>query len=257
MNFLLLRGWTREKRHWGQFPQILQTQLGTEQCQVFSIDLPGMGEFYRQSAERTISKTTSHVRERWQQLAQQYPGDWALISISLGGMVALDWGARWPQDWCQIYLINSSAALLSPPWHRLRPSAYPQLLKIIREKQVDQREKQVLELMTNFHQQTLAQWPAWAQYAKEHPVSLRNALVQLGAGLIFVAPKALAVPLVVIASKADRIVSYRCSRAIANKYQAPFHLHPTAGHDLPADDPEFLAATISSTLSGKLSQSFS
>ena len=248
MNFLLLRGWTREKRHWGNFPGILHHHLVGQNDQIFALDLPGMGEFFHQPAKCSIHATTLQVRERWQVLAHQHPGDWVLISISLGGMVALDWGARWPQDWRQIYLINSSVALLSPPWRRLRPSAYSQLLQIILESQVSAREQRVLELMTNFHQKTLAQAPNWARYACEHPVSLKNALIQLWAGIIFLPPKKLTVPLVVIASKEDRIVSYRCSQAIADKYHAAIYFHPSAGHDLPADDPEFLATTIASTL---------
>jgi pimeloyl-[acyl-carrier protein] methyl ester esterase len=53
----------------------------------------------------------------------------------------------------------------------------------------------------------------------------------------------------VLASPQDRMVSVNCSRAIAEKWQAPIVEHPTAGHDLSADDPKWLVSEISKFVS--------
>jgi len=45
-------------------------------------------------------------------------------------------------------------------------------------------------------------------------------------------------PVLLLASRQDRMVSVDCSRAIARAWGAAIVEHPTAGHDLSADDPD-------------------
>ncbi|MGB1477517.1 MAG: alpha/beta fold hydrolase, partial [Marinobacter salsuginis] len=43
-----------------------------------------------------------------------------------------------------------------------------------------------------------------------------------------------------LASRGDRIVHWRCSAALEERWQWTMKLHPDAGHDLPLDDPEWI-----------------
>ncbi|MDF3831688.1 alpha/beta hydrolase, partial [Cupriavidus basilensis] len=48
----------------------------------------------------------------------------------------------------------------------------------------------------------------------------------------------------VISSKTDRLVDPACSARLAAAWSVPHRRHPWAGHDLPHDDPAWLAATV-------------
>ena len=51
-------------------------------------------------------------------------------------------------------------------------------------------------------------------------------------------------PLTVLASNGDRLCSPIASRRLAARLGAPLHVHPTAGHDLPLDDPDWVIARM-------------
>jgi predicted alpha/beta hydrolase family esterase len=52
------------------------------------------------------------------------------------------------------------------------------------------------------------------------------------------------VPITVLSSKGDQMVHPSCSEALAEHWDLPIITHPSAGHDLGIDDPEWLVKTI-------------
>ncbi|MEO8807178.1 MAG: alpha/beta hydrolase, partial [Burkholderiaceae bacterium] len=50
--WVLLRGLTRESRHWGEFPMLLEAQLGP--VQVVTLDLPGNGQRHAQASPTRV-----------------------------------------------------------------------------------------------------------------------------------------------------------------------------------------------------------
>jgi predicted alpha/beta hydrolase family esterase len=61
------------------------------------------------------------------------------------------------------------------------------------------------------------------------------------------------VPLLVLASAADTLVDPRCSIRLAHAWDAELRTHPTAGHDLPLDDAEWVASEVGRWLARKVS----
>jgi predicted alpha/beta hydrolase family esterase len=51
-------------------------------------------------------------------------------------------------------------------------------------------------------------------------------------------------PILILASTKDRMVNVKCSRTIAKAWKAEIIEHPTAGHDLSADDPEWIVTKL-------------
>ena len=90
-NILLIRGLSREASHWGTFPEQLSNETGLK---VFSIDLPGAGEFHQLNAPLSISGNTKFLRKRWSTLKCENEGEWFILGVSLGGMVCLDWAHK-------------------------------------------------------------------------------------------------------------------------------------------------------------------
>jgi len=47
-----------------------------------------------------------------------------------------------------------------------------------------------------------------------------------------------------LAGQLDELVNAKCSRALAQRWRCAIRLHPTAGHDLPLDDGEWVSRQI-------------
>lgn len=238
--WVLLRGLAREQRHWGAFPEVLRQRLPAGDT-VIARDLPGAGT---RCAERSPTSVAGMAQAVRGDLRLNGPsGPYVLVALSLGAMTAMQWAVTAPQELRGCVLINSSLATLSPFWRRLRPGAIPPLLRWLLSASAEAKERAVFDISSNqaFDAAVVAQWAAIAHSA---PVSARNALRQLFAASRFDAPARLPVPALVLTSAGDRLVSHHCSRAIARHWQLPLQEHPGAGHDLPLDDPAWLADAI-------------
>ncbi|HJY79416.1 MAG TPA: alpha/beta hydrolase [Burkholderiales bacterium] len=239
--WLLLRGWARETRHWGAFPQQLAAELG---ARVITADFPGNGRLHRQRSPMSVAAIAEEVRQAVASKEQLY-----LLGLSLGGMVAVEWTIRHRGEVAGCVLINTSLRPFSPFYERLRPRAYAELVRLaVFERRTQAREAAILRL-TSAGAPSATLVSDWTRYAEEEPVSRANVLRQLVAAARNRAPEAPpAVPLLVLASRHDRLVDVRCSIALAERWKAPLAVHERAGHDLALDDPAWIAARVSEWL---------
>jgi pimeloyl-ACP methyl ester carboxylesterase len=240
--WVLLRGLTREARHWDALPQRLALEL--DGASVLTPDLPGNGSRHDERSPGTVAGHVAACRAALHAAGHAPP--YVLLGLSLGGMVAMAWAAHHPDEVCGLVLVNSSARGTGP-WHRrLRLRAWPGLARAVLARKPVVRERAVLALTARHPaapRETLV--ADWARWHAERPVSSANALRQLVASARFRLPHpAPAVPALVMTSGGDGLVDPGCSRALADAWNAPLARHPTAGHDLPLDDPAWVAGTI-------------
>ena len=118
--WVLLRGLTREARHWGDFPAQLAAAVARP---VITLDLPGNGQFNALASPTNVRGMTDFVRTQLQTMGHAPP--YQLLAMSLGGMVATDWAQTWPQEVARLVLINTSMRPHSRLTQRLRPPAPP------------------------------------------------------------------------------------------------------------------------------------
>jgi pimeloyl-ACP methyl ester carboxylesterase len=235
--WVLLRGLVREARHWGDFPQRLARRLPAGDT-VCSLDLPGNGGLWREASPASVSGMVAAAR------AQLPPRQGrVLVALSLGGMVALDWAANAPGEVEGCVLINSSLGRFSPFWQRLRTGSLPALARWTLPGPAAARERAIYRITSN-RAPNEAVIADWARHAGSAPVSAANAARQLWAAARFRAPAAPKVPVLVLCSRGDRLVSPRCSHAIARAWDLPLREHPDAGHDLPLDAPDWVIEQI-------------
>jgi pimeloyl-ACP methyl ester carboxylesterase len=248
MRWLLLRGWTREARHWLDFPRLFADRCAG--CTVTAIDLPGSGARWAERSPSTVRGITDRVRSAVDPAGN---APWHIVGLSLGGMVAVDWSSRFPAEVAGCVLINTSLPPFCSPWQRLRPANYPTLLRLLLlPGDPLAREATILRLTTRSAPAALA--ASFAAYASERPPARANALRQLLAAARFRAPAAPpAVPLLLLAGACDRLVDPACSAALARAWNAPLAVHPTAAHDVALDDPAWIAERIAEW-SGGLAQ---
>jgi pimeloyl-ACP methyl ester carboxylesterase len=173
-------------------------------------------------------------------------GPVCLLAMSLGAMVATDWAASHPQDVECCVLINTSMRPFSPFYRRLVPRHYPAILRLAVLGGTPRRwEETVLRLTARQPADPASTLHEWVRLREECPVSPRNALRQLVAAARYTAPGKAPVPPVFILSGAqDALVDSRCSQRLAAAWQASLAIHPTAGHDLPLDDAEWVATQV-------------
>lgn len=246
MNWLILRGFVREKRHWGPFPEIFETELKQidPSAHVMMIDLPGFGDCIDLKSPMTVSGIVKNTRERWLK-TRTNQGDWNILAISLGGMVSLQWSHDYPNDFQRAVVINSSMSRLSPFYKRVNPKYYGKIAKLIINPKPEVRERKILEMMTNLKGHQLEERAQLhIKYANEKNPKRRNALAQMIAVARFSPPKKINSKLLVLVSLGDQFVSPDCSHAIAKYYHAPILEHSHANHDFATDDPHWISEQV-------------
>lgn len=240
--WVLLRGLTRESRHWGELPDALAAALGGPS--VIALDLPGNGRLNGMPSPHRVEAFVEACRDELRRRGLAPP--YRLLALSLGAMVAVAWADRHPAEVQGAVLVNTSLRPFSAFHRRLRPRSWPGLLRLaLGGPAAAAHERTVLHLTSRRHAPdapVLADWTAWR---KERPVARRNALRQLKAAACYVAPRAKpSPPLLVLASTHDGLVDVRCSRRLAQAWQVPIVEHPDAGHDLPLDDTPWVVEQV-------------
>lgn len=238
----LVIGLTKESRHWSQeFIDALKKELNPHSIQL--VDLPGSGKFLHQPSPIKMEKIVEKARSQ----LQFYPGHRrVVIAMSLGGMSAWSWAVHHPEDFTHMVMINSSMGSLSPFWKRVQPKAIFQFFKIASSKKGKKKEKHIIELCSNNEQKGSAIYDSWVQIGEEANMSLMNSVRQIIAGMRFKPKLVPQIPLLVVASKHDRLAHFSCSESIAEHAKAKLVLtdDPKVGHAFHVDAPVLLADTI-------------
>lgn len=242
MNWLFLRGLSREQRHWGRFPTIFAEHVAG--ARVFCLDLPGTGTEHARPSPATTRAIADDLRERWIALRDANEGPWGLLAMSLGGMVAMEWCAANPGDFARLVLSGTSAGNLSPAYRRFEPAILPGVFRAMLGRDPVERERNILASTTRLVHDRAAVAEEWARYQSDAPVSRANVLRQIRAGSRFRAPARLDLPVLVLAGAHDPMVHPSCARVLASRLAAPLELHPDAGHEMALDAPVWLAARV-------------
>lgn len=247
MHWVFIRGLARSAAHWGTFPRQFASQLDAS---VSTIDLPGFGEFIDLPSPVSIAAIAAHVR---QQIEARVPGhqQLALVGISLGGMVATEVAVLLPHRVTSMVLINTSTRCYGHICERLRPRAYPAIVKALTTISMSEREPVIYTLTSRRPELREKTVSTWRQIHQQTPCKQRNVARQLLAASNYrgraIAP---CQQILLLASARDGLVHPSCSTRMAAAWQMPCQVHPTAGHDLPHDEPEWVLNRIARWLQG-------
>lgn len=237
-DWVLLRGLGRDRRHWGNFPDRLQQAFPDQQ--IWLPDLPGNGFLATQQSPASIAQATEYFRQ-WLQ-AQQVLYPIRILGLSMGGMIALDWLARYPHEVSRLVLVNTSMRGVVPPWKRMRPIAAFRLL-LASLVSLSWREREIMQLTTRLQTDKSALLYQWCDWARVSHPRAGNLYRQLKAAADFqIAPDTLtsASSVNMFVSEQDALVNSVSSRQLAMLLRASLVVHPEAGHDLPLDAPDWL-----------------
>lgn len=241
--WFLLRGLTRESRHWGSFPQHLGEALGG--ARITCLDLPGNGQQNGLASPHSVEAMADWCHAERVRRGSKV-GPCGVLAMSLGAMVAVAWAQRHPDDLAAAVLINTSLRPFNPFYRRLRPANYPRLLRLFgfpaSEREI---ETVILQMTTCRVSDPDAVIEQWLQWRRENPVSRRNALIQLLAAMRYRALRKRPLDrLLLLTGARDALVDTRCSLQLAERWDVPLFAHPDAGHDLPLDDEPWVLAHV-------------
>lgn len=240
MNWLLLRGLTREARHWGRFPQQLaKSNLVGANDEVLCIDLPGTGDQNHRSSPTSIDGIVADVKDQWE-AKRQSSENWHLFTISLGGMVGLEWCSKYPEDFQSLVTINTSAQGLAPWYKRLQGKAIKNIARTFLTRDLHQKQKLIIDLTSQKHKNSEELASEWADIERSKPIAVKTFIAQLYAATRFHLPGELKTPLLILSSEGDELAHPTCSVNLAKRYSCAHKIHPNAGHDLTLDDPEWV-----------------
>ena len=234
--WIFLRGLTRGNIHWGDFPALFLEK--NPEAEVEYLEIPGNGLL---SFEITptdpkilidLLKNKSHVA--------QSSDTYHLCGISLGGMLALKWAELYPESIESVSIINSSLSQFSSFNKRLIPANYLSLMGTIFEHDSYLQEEKILKLTSNKSETNEKYLNLYAEFAAKYKVSTTNLFRQLILANNIRLQKFPKIKLKIFSSAQDRLVHSSCSVAIAKELSGRLSIHPTAGHDLPLDEPEWL-----------------
>lgn len=245
--FLLIRGLSRQQAHWGEFPDILRHYFkdNSQDVRIVFEDLPGFGQRNSEQSPASIEKIAELLSPRLEQYVTEAGKKIHIVGISMGGMVALELAKRFPQYCESLVMINSSVKPVSRFYQRLQPMAYPSIIKAWFHPFMRQSEAEILKISSEIYSRDNALLNHWLGLRKKYQPSRKAAFQQIIAALKYQAAKQKPLEHVcLIASKKDRIASYRCTLNLAAYWHVGFYLHPSAGHDLALDDPEWLTETL-------------
>lgn len=236
--WVFLRGLMRESGHWGNLLQDFHALHPNKN--IISVDLPGTGTLFQETSPWTMEEYTEFVRRKVHPASNI-----KVFAVSLGGMIASDWIHRYPDEVAGVVLVNTSFRGFSPFFRRLRPSAVWTLLRLFFTRDIRAREKLTLTMVSNLKKDREDILNRWVEIQQRHPVQPRNAIRQIWAAARFRPPmdqpKA---KILVLTAEHDNMVHSSCSKRIAEKWGLPIKTHPTAGHDLPLEDPVWILDSI-------------
>jgi pimeloyl-ACP methyl ester carboxylesterase len=264
-HWLLLRGLGRDKRHWGAFIKQFERVFSHDTVSV--IDTCGNGDFATLKSPLLISEYTEHCRLQTLKCSSEFH----LVALSLGGMIALDWAKRYPEEILSLTLINSSAANLTPWYSRINLRTLQKLfIRLLTQRHPQKIEYSILKatsnqfisfskigisnpiVSNNMNVRPSKKYPLniiitlnnWTQYRHQQSTSTINLIRQLLAAARFKVSTLTKIVPLILTSKNDKLVSTLASLDLHKQLGGELSTHPDAGHDLPLDDAYWVIAQI-------------
>jgi pimeloyl-ACP methyl ester carboxylesterase len=233
-DIVLIRGLFRGKHHWGPFTEKLRAVFVHKN--IVAVDIPGCGELSSEKSPCSIEAMVESIRS---QRASEAKVD--IISLSMGGMIALKWAEMYPSEVGSVVCINTSARGFSPFYQRLLPKNYLKILRTLWSRPF-QRESLIYSMVSNKKMDPDVV-SSWASLEKLHPMKRVNFVRQLLAALRFRIDQP-DCRLLFISSIQDGLVSCQASQAMAIRWKVALVNNKLDGHDIPLDNPSWLCEQL-------------
>jgi len=235
-NWILLRGLARGRGHWGSFVERMREKFPSDTIEL--IDLPGNGERNEEESPTSVAAFVEQIRSKSELVKKGEKFN--ILSISLGGMITVEWMRQYPHEVLKSYIMCTSSAGFSPAKDRFLLENYWTAAFALAKKDPAAKEEIVLRMTVNSQERRAEEFMALSAYSTKYPLKNKNLVKQLFAASQYRFPDQAPGDIVLIGSHGDKLVSPRCSLTIGKRWNLPVQMHPWSGHDVALDDPQWL-----------------
>lgn len=250
IDIFLVRGLVRSLEYSPESNKILASELNKllkADVKVHSFELAGNGRLFQKESPASIEGMIAKLKEQYKKYKRKDASAY-MIAISMGGMIGINWLNTHENDYEKAFIFNSSLPKFCSLFERLLPESIPTLFSGALSSDPVYREKQIQKIIINHKDKNKDIWKKWAEVSRQMPVSIKNSARQLWAAMRSPNPEKVSTPLFIGVSENDRMVSSDCSKRMAKAWNVPLFTHPTAGHDILNDDPEWLAQIVAKNI---------
>lgn len=240
-SWIVLRGLARAVGHWGSFKDLLIEKFPQDEFEF--LDLPGNGTRYEEESPLEISDYVSDLRAHSEFIQQRKRVH--ILSVSLGGMITVEWMRQFPDEIIKAYVMCTSSRSDGMPYERFRASNLWKSRGMLSFKRDDRKwEETILDMVANNHDRKEAELPRLLEVSKKYPMHILNIFRQLLAASRYSFPDQAPGDIQLIGSYGDKLVDPKCTLRIAQRWGMEPIMHPWAGHDIAIDDPEWIVEQI-------------
>lgn len=252
VNVFLLMGLTRESANWGPtFVASIKSKLPN--ARIYFLDLPGAGKYTHVKAG-SVHEMVDFMRGEVKDILNKKDRKNIICATSLAGMVATEWTISYKDDFQGLIVINSSFKGICKGNERASLKVKLKMLTVMFAKSNKKREAIIVTINSNKPENYDSVSTAWANIKDLRPMTKANMFRQTMAGMKYEPVGKPELPLLIIGSKADRMVCPTCIEKTHEAFGGTLIWSETSGHGLPVDEPEWLSSQIS-TWTNSLTQS--
>ncbi len=240
IHVFLVRGLTRESGHWGDFDAFLKKNI--PDVQIHFLDLPGAGKFVHFRASSKMNRMVDFMRSHSSELIGSISEPKIILATSLAGMMAVDWITRYPDDFQGLIMVGSSFKKICSAKERVHKRVLGDMIRILISSDIEKRERLIINVNSNQPQNHHKILHEWIKIQSDRKMTRMNILRQTLAGMRFrTIENKLELPVLIVGSKADRMVCPECIKKTQNVFGGTLVWHETSGHGIALDVPEWLA----------------
>lgn len=239
--WIFLRGLARHSGHWGPFLDHFKKTFPQDEIEL--LDLRGNGILAHSPSWLSIPDNVRDLRSRSQFVQAGHPVN--LLTISLGSMIGVEWARLFPEEVESLVTINTSDKGTSRLYERMQPHNLKTLVHILGNTKTNPFiEKEIMHMTTTAEPE--GGEGEWAKaFGTIMATSRTNFFRQLIAASRYRFPQQKPkTDILMLCSDGDRLVNPVCSKRIAQMWTLNPHVHPTSGHDIPLQEPQWVCDEI-------------
>ncbi len=211
---------------------------------VHYMDLPGAGVNFQESVPDSIAGMVDFLRKKNESHFSHKNKKRLIIATSLAGMVEAEWLVRYPQDFDAGVMIASSFKETCDFFERTQIITLMRMMNIVIS--VSPKRSETLTAKINFNDKELRSEMIEQniEVQKLHPMTKKNLINQVSAAKKYELHDQIKTPLLIMGSKADRLVTPACIQKTSEFFGASLRMHETSGHGIPVEATDWMLDNI-------------
>lgn len=240
-SWIVLRGLARAAGHWGSFKDLLIEKFPNDEFEF--LDLPGNGVRFDEESPLQISDYVHAIRSHSEFIRAGKKVH--ILSVSLGGMITVEWMRLFPDEVVKSYVMCTSSRNDAMFYERFRAINLWKSRGMLSFKRDDLKwEETILDMVANSHDRKKEELPRLLEVTKKYPMKKSNVFRQLLAASRYSFPDQAPGDIQLIGSYGDKLVDPKCTLRIAQRWGMEPIMHPWSGHDIAIDDPHWIIEQI-------------